>query len=156
LFPLLQFSKETRQARWRAYAKGCVDVSETSSQKAMDGRAKLNDVAPKDVKQLEILKPINTPSMAERYKQALEKEKRLEAASRSKLARTGRRTRPKTRRSRPRRRKRRRLLHGLKRMPRLWSNKIKLRRASTGRMTRSKITKVSYMTQYNIADYKNN
>lgn len=48
----------------------------------MDGRAKLNDVAPKDVKQLEVLKPINTPSMAERYKQALEKEKRLEAASR--------------------------------------------------------------------------
>ena len=48
----------------------------------MDARAKLNDVAPKDVKQLEILKPINTPSMAERYKQALEKEKRLEAASR--------------------------------------------------------------------------
>lgn len=82
MFPLLQFSKETRQARWRAYAKGCVDVSETSSQKAMDGRAKLNDVAPKDVKQLEILKPINTPSMAERYKQALQKEKRLEAASR--------------------------------------------------------------------------
>jgi hypothetical protein len=45
-------------------------------------RAKLNDIAPKDVKQLEILKPINTPSMGERYKQALEKEKRLEAASR--------------------------------------------------------------------------
>jgi hypothetical protein len=45
-------------------------------------RAKLNDIAPKDVKQLEILKPINTPSMGERYKRALEKEKRLEAASR--------------------------------------------------------------------------
>lgn len=45
-------------------------------------RAKLNDIAPKDVKQLEILKPINAPSMGERYKQALDKEKRLEAASR--------------------------------------------------------------------------
>lgn len=45
-------------------------------------RAKLNDIAPKDVKQLEILKPINTPSMGERYKQSMEKEKRLEAASR--------------------------------------------------------------------------
>ena len=45
-------------------------------------RAKLNDIAPKDVKQLEVLKPINTPSMAERYRQALEKEKRLEVASR--------------------------------------------------------------------------
>lgn len=45
-------------------------------------RAKLNDVAPRDVKQLEVLKPINTPSMGERYKQSIEKEKRLEAASR--------------------------------------------------------------------------
>jgi hypothetical protein len=48
----------------------------------MDARAKLNDVAPKDVKQLEVLKPVNTPSMGDRYKQAMEKEKRLEAASR--------------------------------------------------------------------------
>ena len=45
-------------------------------------RAKLNDIAPKDVKRLEVLKPINTPSMGERYKQSIEKEKRLEAASR--------------------------------------------------------------------------
>lgn len=45
-------------------------------------RAKLQDIAPKDVKQLEILKPVNKPSMSERYQQALEKEKRLEAASR--------------------------------------------------------------------------
>ena len=48
----------------------------------MDARSKLTDVAPKDVKQLEVLKPINTPSMGERFKQAIEKEKRLEAASR--------------------------------------------------------------------------
>lgn len=45
-------------------------------------RSKLNDIAPKDVKQLEILKPINVPSMGVRFKQALEKEKRLDAASR--------------------------------------------------------------------------
>lgn len=48
----------------------------------MQERAKLNDVAPRDVKQLELLRPIKTPSMGLRYKQALEKEKRLEAASR--------------------------------------------------------------------------
>jgi hypothetical protein len=48
----------------------------------MEERSKLNDVSPKDVKQLEVLKPIKTPSMGERYKQALDKEKRLEAASR--------------------------------------------------------------------------
>jgi hypothetical protein len=34
------------------------------------------------VRQLEILRPTNTPSMSERYKQAIEKEKRLEVASR--------------------------------------------------------------------------
>jgi hypothetical protein len=48
----------------------------------MEERTKLNDIAPKDVKKLEVLKPIKTPSMGERYKQAIEKEKRLEAASR--------------------------------------------------------------------------
>ena len=48
----------------------------------MAERAKLNDIAPKDVKQLELLKPINEPSMGERYKQSMEKEKRLEVASR--------------------------------------------------------------------------
>ena len=78
----LQFSKETRSSRWRAYAKGCLELCDKYSSKAMDERSKLNDVAPKDVKQLEVLKPINTKSMGERYKLSLEKEKRLEAASR--------------------------------------------------------------------------
>ena len=41
----------------------------------------LADVAPKDVKQLEVLRPHSAPSMGQRYKQSLEKEKRLEAAS---------------------------------------------------------------------------
>ena len=77
-----QFSKETRFARWRAYAKGCLDLCDRYSKKAMQERSKLNDVAPKDVKQLEVLKPITTPSMGERYKQSIEKEKRLEAATR--------------------------------------------------------------------------
>lgn len=52
------------------------------SKRAMQERAQLNDVSPKDVKLLEVLKPMKTPSMGERYKQELEKEKRLEAASR--------------------------------------------------------------------------
>lgn len=51
-------------------------------QRGINERAKLNDVAPRDVKQLELLKPIHTPSMGTRYKESLEKEKRLEAASR--------------------------------------------------------------------------
>jgi len=41
----------------------------------------LTDVAPKDVKQLEVLRLHSAPSMGQRYKQSLEKEKRLEVAS---------------------------------------------------------------------------
>jgi nucleolar complex protein 2 len=78
----VQFSKETRSARWRAYAKGCLELCSKYYDRAVQERAKLNDVAPRDVKQLELLKPMNTPSMGARYKQALEKEKRLEAATR--------------------------------------------------------------------------
>jgi hypothetical protein len=42
----------------------------------------MNDVSPKDVKRLEILKPITTPNMGQRFKDSLDKEKRLEVASR--------------------------------------------------------------------------
>ena len=59
-----------------------MDLCERYSKRAVEERSKLNDVAPKDVKQLEGLKPIKTPSMGERYKNSIEKEKRLEAASR--------------------------------------------------------------------------
>jgi hypothetical protein len=52
------------------------------SNRAMVERSKLNDVTPKDVKQLEILRPVNTASMGVRFKQSLEKEKRLEITSR--------------------------------------------------------------------------
>jgi len=79
-----KFSKLTRNGRWRAYAKGCIDVCERYSTKAMNERANstiLNDVSPNDVKQLEVLRPSSIPSMGQRYKQSLEKEKRLEAAS---------------------------------------------------------------------------
>eukprot|EP00934_Nitzschia_sp_Nitz4_P001260 Nitzschia sp. Nitz4//scaffold21_size171442//134955//137429//NITZ4_002184-RA/size171442-augustus-gene-0.191-mRNA-1//1//CDS//3329542480//1260//frame0 len=79
---LRKFSKETRFARWRAYSKGCLDLCQRYSARAMADRAKLVDVAPKDVKQLEVLRPVNTPSMGERLRQAIEKEKRLEAATR--------------------------------------------------------------------------
>mmetsp|Transcript_14933 Transcript_14933/g.24141 ORF Transcript_14933/g.24141 Transcript_14933/m.24141 type:complete len:125 (+) Transcript_14933:2369-2743(+) len=42
----------------------------------------MSDVSPKDVKQLEVLKPHSTPSMWLRHKQSLDKEKRLEMTSR--------------------------------------------------------------------------
>jgi hypothetical protein len=61
-----------------------MEVCDRYSTKAMNERANstiLNDVSPKDVKQLEVLRPHSTPSMGQRYKLSLEKEKRLEAAS---------------------------------------------------------------------------
>ena len=59
-----------------------MDACERYSKRAIEERAKLQDVAPKDVKQLEVLRPVNTPSMGERYKNLIEKEKRLEASTR--------------------------------------------------------------------------
>lgn len=62
-----------------------MELCERYSTKVMNERATgtiLADVAPKDVKQLEVLRPHNAPSMGQRFKQSLEKEKRLEAASR--------------------------------------------------------------------------
>jgi hypothetical protein len=42
----------------------------------------ISDTSPKDLKQLEILKPRSMPSMGQRHRLSLEKEKRLEVASR--------------------------------------------------------------------------
>lgn len=61
-----------------------MELCERYSTKVMTERSNgsiLADVAPKDVKQLEVLRPSSAPSMGQRYKQSLEKEKRLEAAS---------------------------------------------------------------------------
>ena len=61
-----------------------MELCERYSTKVMNERANgtiLADVAPKDVKQLEVLRPHSAPSMGQRFKQSLEKEKRLEAAS---------------------------------------------------------------------------
>ena len=61
-----------------------MELCERYSTKIMNERANgtiLADVAPKDVKQLEVLRPHSAPSMGQRFKQSLEKEKRLEAAS---------------------------------------------------------------------------
>lgn len=81
---LRKFCKQARNSRWRAYAKGCIELCERYSNEVMDERANgtiLTDVAPKDVKQLEVLRPHSTPSMGQRHKRSLEKEKRLEVAS---------------------------------------------------------------------------
>lgn len=81
---LRKFSKVTRNGRWRAFAKGCIDLCERHAVSAKSDRAKLHE-APKDIKRLEALKPTSTPSMGERYEAAIAKEKRLEQAARPAL-----------------------------------------------------------------------
>lgn len=75
-----QFNKEISNGTWRAYSKGTIELCEKYSVFAVNGRSALVD-APKDVRRLEALKPINVPSMRERYESAVAKEKRLEAAT---------------------------------------------------------------------------
>jgi len=77
---LRDFVKATKNARWRAYAKGCIELCERYSEQIMEGRTNLNE-APKDIKRLEVLKPPTFPSMRERYEAFIAKEKRLEAVT---------------------------------------------------------------------------
>jgi len=78
---LRKFTKLTRNGRWRAYAKGCIELCQRYAQLAKSERTKLKE-APKDIKRLEALKPTSTPSMGERYEAAIAKEKRLEKVAR--------------------------------------------------------------------------
>ncbi|KAI2510547.1 Noc2p family [Fragilaria crotonensis] len=78
---LRKFIKTSKNGRWRAYAKGCIDLCERYADFARAERAKLTE-APKDVKRLEALKPSGEPSMGDRYEAAVGKEKRLEEATR--------------------------------------------------------------------------
>ena len=62
---LRQFSKETRNPRFRAYAKACIDLCDKYSKFAVQARSKLQE-APKDVKLLECLKPTTEKTMIDR------------------------------------------------------------------------------------------
>jgi len=77
---LRKFSKETKNGKFRAYARGCIELCEKHAKFAMEARSSLEE-APKDIKRLEILLPANVPSMDERYNTEIGKEKRLETAS---------------------------------------------------------------------------
>jgi nucleolar complex protein 2 len=77
---LRKFNKDVSNGRWRAYAKGTIELCEKYSKFVIQGRSTLVE-APKDVRRLEALKPANTPSMGERYDAFVAKEKRLEAAT---------------------------------------------------------------------------
>ena len=82
---LRKYSKETKNGKYRAYSRGCIELCEKYSAEATKARSKLNE-APKDIKRLEALKPSNVPSMRERYESSIAKEKRLEQASQPALS----------------------------------------------------------------------
>ena len=82
---LRKYSKETKNGKYRAYSRGCIELCEKYSAEATKARSKLNE-APKDIKRLEALKPGNAPSMRERYEASIAKEKRLEQASQPALS----------------------------------------------------------------------
>jgi nucleolar complex protein 2 len=80
---LRQFSKDIRNSRWRTYIKACADLCESHAATAVMGRSKLQQ-APRDVLQLECLKPLSEKSMYERYRGSLRKEQTsLDAANAS-------------------------------------------------------------------------
>ncbi len=82
---LRKYSKDTKNGKYRAYSRGCIELCEKYSAEAVKARSKLNE-APKDIKRLEALKPSNVPSMNERYEASIAKEKRLEQASQPALS----------------------------------------------------------------------
>jgi len=77
---LRKYSKDTKNGRYRAYSRGCIELCAKYSAAAIKARSQLQE-APKDVKRLEVLKPSNVPTMNDRYEASIAKEKRLEQAS---------------------------------------------------------------------------
>ena len=70
------FSKVVSSSRWKAYAKGCMDKSDQLAAFCTLERAKLA-MAPKDVMQLECLRPSQIPTMRERHQKSLDQESKL-------------------------------------------------------------------------------
>jgi nucleolar complex protein 2 len=76
---LRAFAKVVRNPRWKTYIKACLDVCERYTTYAVQARSKLSE-APRDVKQLECLRPASERSMRERHEESIVKEqKALEA-----------------------------------------------------------------------------
>jgi hypothetical protein len=70
---LRQLNKEIRNPRWKTYIKACIELCDTHTSYAVQGRSKLQQ-APREVQQLECLKPISEKSMHERYNDSIRKE----------------------------------------------------------------------------------
>ena len=65
--------KACKNSRWRAYARGTLDLCERQTDFAVNARSAIT-VAPKDVERLECLRKPTDLSMSERYDAAVEKE----------------------------------------------------------------------------------
>ena len=73
---LRRFAKEcSRNARWRSFARACIETCKRHSAAAVRLRAKLEE-APKDIQRLECLKQPNQPTMRERHDAAIQKEQK--------------------------------------------------------------------------------
>jgi nucleolar complex protein 2 len=74
---LRTFSKESsRQPRWRAMAKGCIETCEKYSAFAVQARQKLQE-SPKDIQQLECLRPTSMKTMRDRHDESVQREQKL-------------------------------------------------------------------------------
>jgi len=74
---LRRFCKENKNARYRAFARGCIEICEKYSTDIVRRRAALTQ-APKDVRRLEFLKPPDLLDMGKRHEESLAREKRSE------------------------------------------------------------------------------
>lgn len=77
---LRKFAKATKNGKYRAFARGCIELCEKHSKAATKSRSLLQE-SPKDIKRLEALKPNEAPSMRQRYEASVSKENRLESAT---------------------------------------------------------------------------
>jgi len=85
----LKFNKETKDGRWRAFSKGCIEACERNAAIATNARTVLTE-APKDLKRLEALKPHDQSTMKERHDAAIAKERRLESTSQPRISKKAR------------------------------------------------------------------
>jgi nucleolar complex protein 2 len=77
---LQTFVKQVRNQRWQRFAQACLEKCHAHAATAISARSKL-DVAPKDVSQLECIRPPDAPSMGQRHLAAVDKEQKLALAA---------------------------------------------------------------------------
>jgi nucleolar complex protein 2 len=77
---LQAFVKQVCNQRWQRFAQACLEKCHAHAAAAITARSKL-EVAPKDVSQLECIRPADAPSMGQRHLAAVDKEQKLALAA---------------------------------------------------------------------------